>query len=768
MSSLVVRVGRVPSARVAGFFWVAGVEVTENAKAGGDEQVKPGEVRGEPRAVPKREWDLTPQQVDFEDPLLGCVHMLATMVERPISVEALKAGLPYSTGLFTPSLAVRAAERAGMSAKVVRRASIDKIQPVTLPCILLLKNAGACVYVERNRGHAVVLLPESRGRKSIPLDELGEEFTGYAIFARAEYKFDSRAADVSPIDPKSWFWGTLLKFWPIYGHVMLASILINAFAVASPLFTMNVYDRVVPNNAVETLTVLAVGVATVFVFDFIMKNMRTYLVDVAGKNADIIIASRMLERVMSMKLKNRPPSTGAMANNLRDFESLRDFFTSGTLVALIDLPFVFFFIAVIFLVAGFSVAVIPMIVIPIVFVFGFLLQIPLRKVVEKTQKESSQKHSLLVETIDGLETIKTTTAEGRVQRTWERFVGLTAASSGKAKLLSAMSTSFAQLSIQLTTVAVVVVGVSLIKEREMTMGALVACSMLSGRALAPLGTIAAMLTRLQQSRVSLQSLDKIMSAESERDEHKSYLHRPRLSGQIQFKKVSFAYPNQELKALDDISLDVKAGEKIGILGRIGSGKSTITRLLLGLYEPTEGSVLADGTDIRQIDPADLRRSVGYVSQDNYLFFGSVRENIAFGAPHVDDKTILRAANIAGVSDFLRNHPHGFDLQVGERGMNLSGGQRQSVAIARSLLLDPPILLMDEPTSDMDNPTETAFKSRLSRAAVGKTLLLVTHRNSLLSLVDRLLIVDGGHIVADGPKTEVLESLRRGQVRVGGG
>ncbi|WP_282606536.1 type I secretion system permease/ATPase [Pelagibius sp. Alg239-R121] len=715
----------------------------------------------------KSEWHVAPSMVDFEDPLVQCVTFLATLLQRPISAEALKAGLPHAEQRFTPELAVRAAERAGLTARVVRRPKLKSIQQVTLPCILLLKGSGACVLTQiKGKQSAEIMVPEGGGgTKTIDIEELEEQYLGYAIFARPEFKFDDRALDIRLKQPTAWFWGTLAKFWPIYSHVALASIMINCFAIASPLFIMNVYDRVVPNNAIETLWVLALGVCTVFLFEFVMRNMRTYFVDIAGKNADVIIASRLLEQLMSMKLSSKPPSTGAMANNLREFESLREFFTSGTLVAFVDLPFIFLFLGVIFLVSG-PIALIPLIAVPIVIFVGVCLQIPLRKVIEKTHRESSQKHALLVETIDGLETIKATAAEGRVQRSWERFVGLTAESSGKARFLSGIATTFAQVTIQLVTVIVVIYGVHLISEGEITMGALVASTMLTGRALAPLGAIAGMLTRLQQSRVALKSLDTLMKSPVERDQDKTFLHRPRLSGEIEFKKINFNYPNQEPLALDNLSFKVKPGEKIGILGRIGSGKSTIARLLLGLYEPTEGSVLMDGTDLRQIDPADLRRNIGYVSQDNYLFFGSVRENISFGAPHVDDKTILRAAAVAGVSDFLRAHPHGFDLQVGERGMALSGGQRQAVVIARSLLLDPPIILMDEPTSGMDNSTEAMFKNRLGKAMVGKTLLLVTHRSSLLSLVDRLIILDNGKIVADGKKEEVLEALKQGRIRAG--
>ncbi len=710
------------------------------------------------------DWDVPASSVDFEDPLVRCLSLLAGLLQRPISTEALKAGLPHAQEAFTPELAVRSAERAGLSARVVRRPRLVKILPVTLPCILLLKGGSCCVLTGLANGFADVLLPEAGGtQKSVDMKALEEQYSGYAIFARAEARFDERAPETKLAEPRAWFWGTLWQFWPIYGHVFLASILINCFAIASPLFIMNVYDRVVPNQAIETLWVLAIGVITVFGFEFVMRNLRTYFVDIAGKNADVIIASRLLEQLMSTRLDAKPASTGAMANNLREFESLREFFTSGTLVALVDLPFIFLFIGVIYIVSG-PVAIVPLVMVPLVILAGLILQYPLRSIMEKSQREASQKHALLVETIDGLETIKATAAEGRVQKSWERFVGLSATSSGRARFISGIATTFAQVAIQMATVIVIVYGVHEIAAGNITMGALIAATILTGRALAPLGAVAAMLTRLQQSRVALKSLDTLMKAPIERAQNKSFLHRPRLSGQIEFKQATFSYPGQETKALDSLSFKIKPGERVGMLGRIGSGKSTVSRMMVGLYEPMDGAVLMDGTDVRQVDPADLRRNIGYVSQDNYLFFGSVRENICFGAPHVDDEAILRAADLAGVSDFLRTHPLGFDLPVGERGMSLSGGQRQSVAIARSMLLDPPIILLDEPTSHMDNSSEAAFKRRLEAMLPGKTLFLVTHRSSLLTLVDRLLIIDNGKIVADGPKEEVLRALRQGQIR----
>lgn len=713
---------------------------------------------------PDPEWSVPPAAIDFTDPLLGAVAQLAALLERPISTEALIAGLPHVGGPLPPDLAVRAAERAGLRARIVRRARIEEISPVTLPCILLLRRSRACVLLGVVDGKAEIVAPEHAPERTvIDLATLEADYAGYVIFARPETRLDARAARIEIGNPKEWFWGTLARFWPIYSHVVIASLLINLFVLASPLFVMNVYDRVVPNNAKETLWVLAIGVAVAYSFEFVLRNLRTYFVDVAGKNADVIIASRLLEQLMGIKLEAKPPSVGAVANNLREFESLREFFTSGTLAAVVDLPFIFLFIFVIWLIGG-PIALVPLVAVPLVIGAGLVLQMPLRRVVERSHRESNQKHALLIETIDGLETIKATAAESRIQGAWEHFVGTTARSAGTARFIASLATTFSALGIQLTTILVVVWGVYLIADGKLTTGALVASTLLASRALAPLGAIAAMVTRLAQSRVALKALDGMMKMPTERTPERSFLHRPRLNGEVEFRNVAFAYPGQQGRALDGVGFRIQAGERVGILGRIGSGKSTIARLLMGLYEPEEGAILVDGTDLRQVDPADLRRNIGYVSQDNYLFYGSVRHNIAFGAPHMDDASVLRAANTAGVTDFVRMHPQGFDLQVGERGMSLSGGQRQAIVVARALLQDPPILVLDEPTSCMDNATEAMFKQRLTSILAGKTLLLVTHRSSLLSLVDRLIIFDGGQIVADGPREEVLNALRQGQVR----
>ena len=709
-------------------------------------------------------WSVTVKAASVDDPLLSCLVTLSQLLERPTSGEALKAGLPLDQGRLTPDLAVRAAERAGLSARIVRR-PLARISALTLPCILLLEGRGACVLLELlSGGRAHVVVPETgRGALELPLAELAERYTGYALFARPEMRFDRRAEQVETASSRSWFWGTLAQAWPIYAEVVAAAVLINVFALASPLFIMNVYDRVVPNNALETLWVLAIGALTVFLFDFVLRVLRGYFVDSAGKMADIKLAGRIFEQVLGIRMAARPASAGAFANNLREFESLRDFFTSASLVTLVDLPFVLFFIVIVGWIGG-PLALVPAVAVPLVIGLGLMLQVPLNRVVRRTFKETAQKHGVLVESINGLETIKSIGAEGRMQRNWEQFVSSTARSGLRARFISALGVNFSALAQNLVTVGVVVFGVYRIGEGLLTVGALVACTIITGRAMAPLAQVAGLLTRYHQARASYDALNHVMALPVERPRESRFLHRPELRGEVEFKNVSFSYPGPKLPALESVSFVIKPGERVGLIGRIGSGKTTIEKLVLGLYEPDKGAVLVDGTDLRQLDPADLRRNIGCVLQDVFLFHGTVRDNITLGAPFADDRAVLRAAQIAGVEDFVARHPLGFDLIVGERGESLSGGQRQAVAVARALLLDPPILVLDEPTSAMDNGAENRLKQRLGEILAGKTLFLVTHRASVLSLVERLIVLDAGRVVADGPKDDVLKALAAGRIR----
>ncbi len=707
-------------------------------------------------------WRVTPSVSNAEDVLLNCLHIICKLLDRPQSREALAAGLPISEMGMSPALFIRSAQRAGISARLMVR-NLPDINPMLLPCILLLKDRRSCVYVGVIGDKAEIILPETGGVQQIAMRDLESSFTGYAIFAKPEFRYDPRAQGLEEPEKAGWFWGTLRRFKSMYVEVAFAALMINLFALAAPLFTMNVYDRVIPNNAMETLWVLAVGVMIVFVFDFIIRSLRAYFLDLTGRGADTLISSKLFEQLLGMKMESRPPSAGALAGHLREFEHLREFYTSATLVTLVDLPFLFLYILVIALIGGW-LALVPLIAIPIIMGVAFYMQRPLNRIVKETFRESSQKSALLVESITGLETIKKMGAEGYMQRLWESFVGKTSKSAMHAHSLSSAVLNFTVFANYMVTVMIVIVGAYLVAAGSITTGALIAAVILAGRATAPLGQIAGLLTRFHQSESALETLDEFMQLPVERPAGKAFLSRPHLRGQIEFRNVTFAYPGQRTKALNQCNFRIEPGEKVGIIGPIGSGKTTLEKLMMALYEPQEGSVTIDGTDVRQIDPADLRRNIGICPQDVFLFYGTVKENIIMGRTGADDRALLTAGTMAGVTDFLRHHPLGYDLNIGERGEGLSGGQRQSIALARSLLLDPPILVLDEPTSSMDPGSENRFKARLAQVMKDKTVIVVTHRASMLSIVDRLIVMSDGKVVADGPRDQVLNSLKDGEVK----
>jgi ATP-binding cassette subfamily C protein LapB len=736
---------------------------TEIAQKTVEKQIIQKETPQKPQPRRRSSDFVSPGLVDYEPSVLRCLSLVAGLLGRPVSTVALKAGMPQ--GRERPPLAVciRAAEQAGLIVRTFHKPRIRDISSLIMPCILVLQNDQACILSALEDDHAEVIFPQGGGTgKRISLEQLQPQYSGYVLLASPEGKLDKRASDLRLVDTREWFWGTIFKFFPIYKHVLLATVMVNILALASPLFIMNVYDRVVPNNAFDTLWALAIGVFIAYLFDFLLRNLRGYFADVAGKNADVIIASKLMQQMTAMRFDHKPESAGTLANNLREFESLREFFSSTTLMALVDMPFIFLFVGLISYIAG-PLAYAPLVAVPVVVLVGYFLQLPFQRIIEKSFREGAQKNALLVEAITGLETIKTSMAEGQIQKRWEEVIGLNAKSTSRARALSNFSISFSQWSAQLVSVAIIIGGVYLISEGELTLGGLIACNILVGRAMAPLGAVAAMLTRLQQSRMALKSLDLLMKQPNERPLDNEFIQAKNLQASMSFENVHFQYPNSQTPALDGVSLHIKPGEKVAVLGRTGSGKSTLGRLCMGLYEPQKGAVKLDGIDLRQLHVADLRSHIGYVSQDNYLFYGSIRDNIAFGAPYVDGPAILSAANLAGVTDFVKGNPAGFDWQVGERGMNLSGGQRQAVTIARALLLDPDILIFDEPTSAMDNNAELLLRQRMKESLADKTLLLFTHRTSLLELVERVIIMEAGKVVADGPKAEVLKALKSGAI-----
>lgn len=708
---------------------------------------------------------LTPKDIDFQPPLVICLSIVSRLLGKPTSSATLKAGIPQKEGVITAASIVRSAERIGIKAKTVYRENLRTISKLVLPCILLLRGGNACVLMDTTKTTARIMVPgHGMDETEIPIAKLTEEYTGYAILCHRKSKLDKRASELKLIKTKRWFWGVLARVWPIYKHVVGASIMTNIIIVASPLFVMNVYDRVIPNNAIDTLWVLAIGIAVAYVFDFLLKNLRSYFVDVAGRNTDVLLGSMIMNHLMSARLDHMPESAGAVANNIREFESLREFFSSSSLVALIDLPFLFLFIAVIHYIGG-PIAYPIFVAVPVVVLFGVFLQIPFQHIIENHYKESTQKNALLFEIVQGLETIKTSMAEGRMQARWENVIGMSAQSNSRAKVLANVSITFSVFVTQLVSVAVVIIGVFLISDGKMTVGGLIACNILAGRSMAPLSAVAGLLSRFQQSRMALNALDMLMAMPSERPEDKEAFHYGAIESSVTLEGLGFSYPGTDKAVLHEVNLKLKPGEKVGIVGRTGAGKSTLGKLCVGLYQPLEGSVQVGGIDLRQMDVADLRRKVGYISQDSLLFYGTLKDNIAFGLPEADDQSINYAAEMSGVNDFVRDHPAGFGMMVGERGSSLSGGQRQAVTIARAILPDPEILIMDEPSSNMDNQSEYRLKERLASFVKDKTLIVITHRHSMLDLVDRLVIMDRGRIVVDGPKKAVLEGLRSGKIKV---
>lgn len=704
------------------------------------------------------------EDILHHDPLLDCLVELTRIHGRPSTRAALVAGLPLDKGILPPSLFARAAGRAGLSAKVTRR-PLERIDVVLLPAVLLLVNEEACVLLgwDEAKENARVLFPEvGQGTVLLSRDELSSRYSGIAIFARPHFRFDSRTPQVGDVKLRHWFWGTLADQWPVYRDVLGAAFLINLLALAMPLFTMNVYDRVVPNRAFETLWMLALGVVLVLGVDMALRQLRGYFIDLASARIDMQLSARIMERVLGVRMEARPAAVGAFSSNLRSFESVRDFITSASVTAFIDLPFALLFVLVIAIIAW--PLIIPVLLaIVVVIVYAYVLQHKMHALSETTYRASAQRNATLIESLTALETIKTQGAEGVMQSKWEKTVAFVARINNQMRFLSAAATNGAMEIQQVVNVVVVVVGVYLIADGRLSMGGLIACTMLTSRAVAPLGQMVGLLMQYHNAKVALASLEQIMSNPVERPADANFVHRPELRGDIEFRDVHFSYPNSQTAALNGLNCKINAGDKVVVIGRVGSGKTTLQKLLLGLYQPTNGAVSIDGVDLRQLDPADLRRNIGYVAQDLTLFYGTLRDNIAIGAPFADDASIVAAAEAGGLSEFVNRHPDGFDMVIGERGDSLSGGQRQGVAIARAFLMDPPILLLDEPTSAMDFSSEQQFKERLRAIAAHKTVLIVTHRNSLLDLATRVIVVDDGKIVADGPRDQVIQALQSGRV-----
>ena len=703
------------------------------------------------------------------DILLQTLSLFTKRYAKAVSMEALTTGLPLTANSSSPDLLSysqahtlfsRASKRAGFKSTLVQR-DIKTILELHLPIILLLAHGQSCILESFNedRSEVKVVYPgEELLEEWVSIESLDEEYLGYAFLLKKEMAREEQATFVHKQHKKHWFWDTLKLSWPIYKDVLLASLLVNLFVLASPLFTMNVYDRVIPNNATETLLVFAAGVVTVYILDSFLKFFRTRMLEIAAKKSDVVMSSIIFEKVLDLKMAMHPKSVGSFASNIRDFDAIRSFLTNATMAVIIDLPFAIIFLLVIYYIGG-LIVVIPAVMMSLILLYALIIRKPLEKSIESTHEASARKNGILIESLHNIETIKTQGMSGQVQWQWEESVGEIAKKSLYSRLLSASVPTITGLLVQLTTVLIVIYGVFMIKDLELTMGGLIGIVILAGRTVAPMGQVAALLTNYSDAKSAYDVINTITSQPMERLNDQHFIERDTFKGKIEFRNVTFSYPESELPALKDVSFTILPGEHVGIIGRIGSGKSTIEKLILKLYDPDEGSILIDDVDIAQIDPARLRKFIGYVSQDIALFRGTVKENILHRASTASDEKLLEVAHLSGVDEFIRRHPLGYNMPIGERGQGLSGGQRQSIGIARALISDAPVMLLDEPTNALDQLSESQLMGHFSEAFAGKSLILVTQKLNLLVTTPRVIVMHEGKVYLDGPRDEVLTTLK---------
>jgi ATP-binding cassette subfamily C protein LapB len=690
--------------------------------------------------------------------LLDCLMIICRAHNISVSRVSLLSGLPLDNGELSPTGFERAAQRAGLASRTAKR-DIEQINAALLPAVLIMEGRQACVLHELNDDSAKVSYPElDTAVVSVEREKIASLFTGYVIFARPVSQPEIQSGKVEKSAVGHWLWSSVKSAYDLYRDVLLASIFISLLSIALPLFVMNVYDRVVPNAAMETLWALAIGVLLVLAADFLLRVLRQYFVELAASRLDVTMSAKIMEKVLSIDLTNKPAKSGAFINSLQSFESIRHFFGSLTLVALVDLPFGLLFV---FIIAMIDIYLIIPILLGTVILFLYALKAQriMRSLSEESMEISAKKSSLITESVTALEDLKAFGYQSRTQSAWEKQTIFLAKVNAKLRLVS-MSVNNSALWIQQSVgVVIILTGVYLIIKGEITQGGLIAAYLLSSRAMGPVSQAAALLAQYHQAETAKNALDDIMSLPSEGGVNKQVKNASQLSGNLDVKQLCFRYPDENVLALKDINFSIKQGEHVAILGKNGCGKSTLNRLLMGFYKAESGQVLLDEIDMKQYEPVLLRQNIGYVPQDVNLFSGTLKENISPAHKDVDDERLWEIAKQCGLSKVVNSHGNGFEQQVGEGGKQLSGGQRQSVSLARALIYNPAIFIMDEPTSAMDSANEAMMKETIREAIKGKTFILNTHRTTLLDLVDRVIVIENGKIIADGKKEDVLPQFK---------
>lgn len=694
--------------------------------------------------------------------LLASVEALAKLHNLPYSEETALQGLPVSGKSLPHDLFNRCAARIGLETEYVQ-AKPSEITAMVYPFVLLFKDGTSAIAVDKDINQNEILV-QSHGAdtlKRIRASSLDKDCLPVAILATVDpTRRSHQERESAELErTRHWLWSAVTPLWPSWAYVALAALIINLLGLALPLFVLNVYDRVIPNNSIPTLWALALGVAIAIGFDFILRVLRAIIINNSGRRIDMKVSSRLFEHAVDIKMEERVLGAGETASHIREFESVRDFFTSTGLVSLIDLFFIGLFLWLLWYLVG-PLAIVAMVAVPVVLAATILFNLPLARAVRRAHASAAQRHSVLVEALTAIGTVKAINAESTLQRRWENAVASSVRAGSASQIWSAIAVNFTMLAQQSVSVLIIIWGVFLIAAGELTIGALVASNILAGRILAPLGSIAVTIVRTQQALSAYGFLNKMMALP--RDHEPAIDGNAKIAaGRLEFNNMSFNYPGQNVKALDSVSMTIAPGERVGIIGRVGSGKSTFGKLMINLYSPAEGAVMIDGTDTRHHAAAVLRKAVHYVGQETELFTGTLKDNLLIGNPEDQDQ-LETATNASGIAGFIQANPLGLEMPVGEGGKSLSGGQRQAVGIARAIMANPKIMFLDEPTGQMDNLTEAAFLRAFSNWLSGDmTLLIATHRASMLALVNRLVVIDKGKIIADGPKDTVLASLPNG-------
>lgn len=686
---------------------------------------------------------------------------------KTISETTLLDGFPIKHDKNLPNLLedlngnplfVTMAKKVGFKSKLIN-IKLKNISNLMLPCIAILNDDSTVIIDEIDNQHntlKVKVVYDDEFTNEVSFEEFEKLFSNKLFLIKKDFVESVNKKNILDNNEGHWFFGVIKSNLKIYKDVIIASLAINIFVLFTPFYIMNIYDRVVPNFATETLWALSIGILVVYLFDISLKTIRAYYIDIVSKKIDIVVSSRIYEKILNMKLSAKPNYTGAFANNIKDFEQVKNFFSSSTVAVLVDLPFTAIFLVAIAYISG-SIVLIPIIFILLLLVYSFFIKKPLHNSIEASNEAISLKNGILIESLNALETIKSLGASGHLRWKWEESTADISKKSMLTKLLSNSITNVNSLLIQSATVFVVIVGVYQISENNLTLGGLIAAVILSSRAIAPMGQFASLISNYEQAKASYNMLDNIMKLPEEREKNKAAIHKEKINGNFKVSNLTFNY-DENKKVLDNISLEIKHGEKVAIIGKMGSGKSTILKLFMKLFDEYEGEIIADGIELKQIENADVRKNFAYVSQDSILFNGTLKENILYKYPNASDEVLVKATKKAQLLDFVNSHPLGFDMQVGERGDTLSGGQKKAVSIARSLVGEYSTLLLDEPTDSMDSRTELNLIKDLKEEIKDKTVILITHKNTMLELVDRVIVMDNGKILLDGKKEDVLNTL----------